>query len=226
MMKTERPKQAEDPYILQRLALVTYKSKYPTEEKSLFEGREILQTLNPQTTNDPETLGLWGSVHKRLWQLTKTISFLDEAIRAYERGFNLRNDYYKGASFAFLLNVRADNTDDPADAIADFVEARRARKEVLSICEIWIASHPGPSALGARGAAFMEYRSRRYWVLAVMAEAYLGLGEEAQSQRRLEEAFADAPADWMIATTQEAIENLKIMLRNSPLKYLKTKVAE
>src|ERR1044072_8464264 len=36
---TERP---EDPYIIQRLALLTYKSKHPTEEAALKEARDLL----------------------------------------------------------------------------------------------------------------------------------------------------------------------------------------
>src|SRR5205823_1570511 len=94
--------QAEDPYILQRLALATYKSKLPTEKDALLEADGILHKLNPITSNDTETLGLWGAVHKRLWDLTKDQKYLDDAIRAYERGFYIKNDYYNGINYAFL----------------------------------------------------------------------------------------------------------------------------
>jgi hypothetical protein len=123
----ERPEEQqtaklEDPYLVQRLALATYKSKDPSAEEALMEARGLLSLLEPHTSNDTETLGLWGSVHKQLWALTKDRSHLDEAVRAYERGFYLRNDYYNGINFAFLLNVRAANTGDVAEAIADFVQ--------------------------------------------------------------------------------------------------------
>ena len=222
MMKPQTPAQSEDPYILQRLALVTYKAKYPSEEKSLYEAHEILQTLNPGTSNDPETLGLWGSVHKRLWEITKSDAFLDEAVRAYERGFYLRNDYYNGINFAFLLNVRAANAVDPADAIADFVLARRVRKEVLTICEDWLASNPAPVGPAANEKVLKQYQKSRYWVLATMAEAHLGLGEQEQSQHRLEQAIAGAPEPWMKEATQEQCGKLENLLKNSPLRYLKT----
>src|SRR5262249_26989687 len=61
----------EDPYVLQRLALATYKSKYPNAEEALKTARNLLNLLEPETSNDTETLGLWGSVHKRLWELTR-----------------------------------------------------------------------------------------------------------------------------------------------------------
>ena len=50
----------EDPYILQRLALATYKAKLPTEEAALEEARDLLLVFDPHTSNDTETLGQWG----------------------------------------------------------------------------------------------------------------------------------------------------------------------
>ena len=225
MMRSQTTAQSEDPYILQRLALVTYKAKYPSEEKSLYEAHEILQTLNPGTSNDPETLGLWGSVHKRLWEITKNRAYLDEAVRAYERGFYLRNDYYNGINFAFLLNVRAANAVDPADAIADFMQARRVRKEILTICEDWLVSNPAPVGPAANEKVLKQYQKNRYWVLATMAESHLGLGEQEQSQHCLEQAIAGAPEPWMKEATQEQCGKLESLLKNSPLRYLKTEVA-
>jgi len=189
----------EDPDVLQRLALATYKSKYPTPEEALKAARDLLKLLEPQTTNDTETLGLWGSVHKRLWELTKESSYLDEAVRAYERGFYLRNDYYNGINYAYLLNERAARPVDFAEAIADFVQARRVRREVVSICNQWLESNvrPAPLLPGSR------YPEKRYWVLATLAEAEIGLEEE-----------------WMKETTREQVSKLKTLLAASPLKKL------
>ena len=96
----------EDPDIIQRLALATYKY-HPTPEQAFQDARDLLNLLDPKVSNDTETLGLWGSVHKRMWEKTKNRSYLDQAIRGYERGFYLRNDYYNGINYAFLLNERA-----------------------------------------------------------------------------------------------------------------------
>jgi hypothetical protein len=164
-------------------------------------------------------------VHKRLWEITKSGAFLDEAVRAYERGFYLRNDYYNGINFAFLLNVRAANAVDPADAIADFVLARRVRKEVLTICKDWLASNPAPVGPAANEKVLKQYQKSRYWVLATMAEAHLGLGEPEQSQHRLEQAIAGAPEPWMKEATQEQCGKLENLQKNSPLRYLKTEDA-
>src|SRR5205085_406258 len=96
-----------DVYLMQQLALATYKSKQPSLEESLIEAKSILEKLNPYQTTDPETLGLWGAVHKRLWEVRGDRGFLEEAIWAYEKGFIVKNDFYNGINFAFLLNVRA-----------------------------------------------------------------------------------------------------------------------
>jgi hypothetical protein len=211
--ETESP---EDPYVLQRLALATYKSKSPTPEEAFKAARDLLNLLEPQTSNDTETLGLWGSVHKRLWELTKDTSYLDEAVRAYERGFYLRNDHYNGINYAYLLNERAAHPVGFAESVADFVQARRVRREVISICNQWLESNPPPAPLLPGS----KYPEKRYWVLATLAEAQIGLEEGAMGQQRLEEAFAAAPEDWMKQSTQEQVTKLKTLLTASPLKKL------
>jgi tetratricopeptide (TPR) repeat protein len=220
MMKQEAPDRPEDPYIIQRLALVTYKSKSPSEQEALNEARELLATLDPATSNDTETLGLWGAVHKRRWDLTGEKSNLDEAVRGYERGFFLRNDYYNGINLAYMLNVRGRVAGaDPAEAIADFVQAQRVRKEVLEICERWLVDNPDP-AQGANMKSEQQHQQSKYWVLATMAEAYFGLGDETAGAEWLARADAVAPFDWMKKTTQDQIAKLKALLADSPLKRI------
>ena len=215
----ERP---EDPYIIQRLALVTYKSKHPSAEAALKEARELLATLTPETSNDTETLGLWGAVHKRLWEITEDTSHLEEAVRGYQRGFYLRNDYYNGVNFAYLLNVRADSstkradkaatpeeaTQLRADAVACFVDAENVRREVLKICETLLRTEKLSD-------------DAKYWVLATMAEAQLGIGDEEPAGKTLKEAFDIASANWMKDSTQEQMNKLRALLAASPLRFIR-----
>ncbi|HEY0047936.1 MAG TPA: TRAFs-binding domain-containing protein [Pyrinomonadaceae bacterium] len=222
MMKTQCPMKAEDPDIIQRLALATYKSEFPTEKDALTQARDLLTILQPATSNDTETLGLWGAVHKRLWNLTRQAAYLDQAVRAYERGFHLRNDYYNGINFAYLLNERAANAQEKAEAIADFVQARRIRREVLSICENWLRDNPVPDAQKADARTIKRCRKSRYWVLATMAEAWLGLGDEAKSNELAQAANEQMPNEWMKDSAREQIEKLKALLRYSPLVNIKT----
>lgn len=211
----------EDPYILQRLALITYKSKSPNELDSLKEAHQLLNLLEPSNSNDPETLGLWGAVHKRLWDLTKEREYLDESIRAYERGFYLRNDYYNGINYAFLLNIRAAESSEPAEAIADFVQARRVRDEVLSICNKWIAENPLPGGSDATPKVLEDYWKTRYWVQATVGEAYVGLEKKSQAKETLDEAYANSSESWMKETTENQLAKLQKLLDDSPLHFIK-----
>ena len=197
-----------DNYVAQRLALATYKSRLPTPEVALNEAAAILETLSPTTSTDTETLGLFGAVHKRLWDVTTAAGHLDKAIWAHEKGFYVKNDYYNGINLAFLLNVRAalKSVGEPAEAIADFVVAQRIRRRVLALCQAMLDSTPEP-----RGADW-------YWIQATIAEAYTGLGEEERARRLLNDAKAQAGvAGWMIQSTEEQLARLKGLVAQSPL---------
>jgi hypothetical protein len=193
----------------QQLALVTYKSKQPDELSALKEAQVILGELNPMHSNNAETLGLWGAVHKRLFEIAKQRADLDTAIQSYEKGFRLLLDYYNGINLAFLLNVRA-SLSEPADAITDFVLARRTRAEVLEICKTKLESLKDCE----------QTRGERYWILATLAEACLGLEDGAQSENYLNAAKEYADESWMLDSTQEQLKKLKAYLENSPLKNL------
>jgi hypothetical protein len=209
MAREREQDKPEDPYIIQQLALVTYKSKQPTPQTALREARALLLALNPVTSNDTETLGLWGTVHKRLWDETHERTHLDEAVRGYERGFYLRNDHYNGINLAYMLNVRAANAVSHADAVADFIEAQRVRREVLAICEEELAD----------GSLSDE---SRYWVIATMAEAYLGIGDEVQAEKRFKEAASMGSESWMMESLRGQMTKLRSLLADSPLKYVIT----
>ena len=90
-LKTKLPR---DSHILQQLALATYKSELPDLKSALEEARNICK-LHPPKTNDPETLGIWGAIHKRLWELDSKPEDLEESIRSYGKGFYLKDDHYK-----------------------------------------------------------------------------------------------------------------------------------
>jgi len=122
-----------DPFVVQQLAVATYKDQQPDPKTALAEARNILTELSPEATNDPETLGVWGAIHKRMWELDGKREDLDEAIRSYGKGFNLKDDFYNGINYAYVLNVRASVTTEKSDAIADFVWARRVRQRVIEL---------------------------------------------------------------------------------------------
>ncbi|MEO8592941.1 MAG: tetratricopeptide repeat-containing protein [Candidatus Solibacter sp.] len=196
-----------DSYVAQRLALATYKSKLPNPEAALNEAAVILETLAPATSTDTETLGLYGAVHKLLWDATGVPAHLDRAIWAHEKGLYVKNDYYNGINLAFLLNVRsALSGSEPAEAIADFVTARRIRRRVLALCQTLLDATPVPQG------------PDRYWIKATIAEAHAGVGDDTRAKELLEDAKAQpGVASWMIRSTEERLEKLREILTKSPM---------
>ena len=113
---------------------------------------------------------------------------------------------------------------DLAESIADFVQARRVREEVLEICNQWLGDNP-PAAGSPRANISVILPESRYWLLATVAEAHIGL-EDGLGPKRLEEAFAAAPEEWMKQSTQEQVGKLKALLASSPLKKLPIALAQ
>jgi hypothetical protein len=192
---------------VQKLTLATYKAELPSKVEALKEARHLLEGLNPAESTDPETLGLLQAVHKRLWNLTGERSSLEEAIWSSEKAFYLKNDYYNGINLAFLYNVRA-SISESEDAVTDIVLAQRTRRRVVGICEAFLdrfktqtTDHPTD-------------RDAKYWALATLAEAWIGLGDDDKSRSYLNEAIAlePPPANWMIESTKEQLQKLRELL--------------
>ena len=199
-----------DPYIVQQLAFATYKSNDPDAKAALLESKTILSPLDPHASSDPETLGLWGAIHKRLYEM-KELSAQDHAevltaaIRAYQKGFYLKNDYYNGINFAFLLDCRAAELGGE-DAIADRVQARRVRERVVGICTQLLGE-------GIRVESENKKSDEEYWVRATLVEALLGLGKAAESEAEFAVAKRAALEPWMINTTEEQLAKLRALQR-------------
>jgi hypothetical protein len=55
----------------------------------------------------------------------------------------------------------------------------------------------------------------RYWVLATMWEAALGIGDRDTAARWQKEAEAAAPAPWMLDTTRAQLDRLNQLLADT-----------
>ena len=172
-------------FIKQRLVLVTYKSKKPDETTSLFDAKSLLEELNPHETTDPETLGLSGAVNKRIYELIGDEVFLETSLKSYEKGFYIKRDYYNGINLAYMYNVRAAKAQIVREeAIADFCIARRIREDVKKICESLITDKN------------WKDRKDKNWVFLTLAEAYIGLEENADEIIKRAAALLEGKFDW------------------------------
>lgn len=155
-----------DSYITQRYALLTYKSKQPTEKEALEKALQILKPLNIDVTNDTETLGLAGAIYKRLYDSSKDPSDLKNALKHYQRGYYIGNDYYTGVNTAFIYNVLASISTDNKDRIAYTKLAEMIRTQVLEICTALMKSKDA------------NKREDFTWILQTKAECEYGLGKK------------------------------------------------
>ena len=193
-----RERGPKDDYVVQQLALATYKSKQPDELAALKEARAILEYLWPHESLDPETLGLWAAVHKRLFERESDPAALDEAIAATEKGFVLGENYYNGINLAFLLDTRA-TLAEPERASEDHAQARSVRRRVRDICRDKIDSADiAPE--------------QRYWLLATLEEAAVGLGDEEEAARWHAEATAASEQVWQLESAASQIAKLRVLL--------------
>ncbi|MGG5832580.1 TRAFs-binding domain-containing protein [Bacillus pumilus] len=190
-------------YVIQKLALSTYKSKTPNHVSSLYEALKILEVLNLNNSTDPETLGLVGSIHKLLWEELNELKHLNISIQFYEKGFNIKKDYYNGINLAYLLNVRG-SVSSRNNAIADYILANRIRKQVVKICEQLLVSS-------------FDNRSDQYWIVATLEEALYGLGDQEKYLETKKQAESLTKFNWERETTEKQIEKMSTLLRNSPL---------
>jgi len=188
-----RDKDKPDTFLAQRLALVTYKhgerkgadGKIDVEvaKQALFDAERILETwCAPRLSNDPETLGLMGAINKRLFDHTDDMEYLDRAIRFYERGFYVKQDYYNGINVAFMYTMRANlMDDDPFEAVVSYGHGNMIRKKVAEICEEMTADTAG-----------FQARGDKQWVLMTLAEAYQGMGRAEDAERLMPKIKAEA----------------------------------
>ena len=190
-----------DSFVVQQLALATYKSKQPSVLEALDAACEILKVLNPEMSNNPETLGLWGAIHKRMWEECGRPECLEKSISAYERGFYIKQDHYNGINLAYQLNQRAVHAlqdGNREEALADFVQAKRVRKDVIRFASPLVDK--------------LEDKHGRYWVIATLFEAAIGLGDKQEAAKWEAQAKAMDVPNWMQQTRETQAIKLKDLL--------------
>ena len=154
-----------DTFLIQRMALVTYKSRIPDSLHSLLAAQAILARLNPEDSIDPETLGLSGSINKKLFEETGKKIYFEKAFSFYNKGFQETDDYYNGINLAYLYLLKASMEEEADEAQVLFENANSTNKYIVSICAEVIASTD-----------FAE-RNDKEFIYQTLAQAHLGLDQ-------------------------------------------------
>lgn len=156
---------------------------------------QILKRLIAQGGTNPETCGILGRVYKDMFYETKAKhdtlragTYLDEAIRWYEQGFESDpRDYYPGINAITLLAERGKSED---------LEKRETLIPVVAF------------AVARRGGL----ASDDYWDLATILELAVHTNDVTMARRAVRKMVACIPFSWMVDTTLHNIELLQELL--------------
>ena len=183
-------------YVVQQLALVQYKSKYPNATLALGEALNTIQSLNPKKSLDLETIGITGAIYKNLFKLNKNYDYLDEAINYYKKGFIIKNDYYNGENYSNCLLLKTQKPDLEVDEIEYLkFESKKVCREIISLLEENIRDN-----------------EINYWMYATLATCYLCLKDEKNYQKYEAEFLANTTIEWEIETYKNTIADTKKIL--------------
>ncbi len=161
-------------FLKQRIVLTTYKSEKPNKKSALLKAQRLLKPLNPETTTDTETLGLSGAINKRLFEITNDIDYLNKAIKFYEKGFYIDDDYYNGVNVAFLYLILANEANDKYETITGYVQSKKTYNKVADICNRLISNKN------------FNKREDRIWIFQSLSQAYLGTDKMNEYNELLE----------------------------------------
>lgn len=218
---------AHDSYLIHRLALATYKAQLPGKIPALIEATELLAPLNPDHTNDPETVTLAGKIEKQLFCAGEGMQHLRKAVSFYERGYYLLQNRCNGINYAFLLNNRVNSSlyNTKEDKMVDMFLANRIRREVLIMCDEDLKAINAKKnkdftkiIIGENQNLFSPHEydtenEERFEILANKAEAYFGLGEMEEYKKTIAVAKEVEHPDWMMTEFEEQIAELREIMK-------------
>ncbi len=220
-----------NPYLVQRLAFTTYKTRLPDEITALNDAIKLLSRLDIERTNDTETVSLAGRIEKELFEKGQGVQHLAYSIEFYQRGYFLLHNRYHGLNLAFLFNKRVDCFEHYTleDKIADMVFASRIRRQVLKMCEkdwneiIERKKRIATKAESGNIANMSDYNEAEdnqemFWIQVNKAECHYGLGEMEEYNEALASAKKIEHADWMMkAFDKQHIEMEALMTKHGHL---------
>lgn len=168
----------DEVWIVQQLALCTYKNEEIPARKRLEQALALLEEIglrNPSNKNT-ETLCLGGAAHKIKWQQFGQTEDLYESLSFYRAAFerNPREDMgYGGVNAAFILDLLADRANSIARRSGTSSESKEAsrfqeqahelRQKMAEQISKWLDQAQNSS------------KEQEFWHLLTLAEVYFGL---------------------------------------------------
>ncbi|WP_314087206.1 tetratricopeptide repeat-containing protein [Lactococcus chungangensis] len=182
-------------YVVQQLALSTYKSKHPNETKALEKALELIKELNPEKSLDLETLGITGAIYKNLYRLNNNFDYLDDAIENYRKGFIIKQDYYNGENYANCLAMKTQKSDiTEKDREYLIYESKKAYSDVISIIK-----------------SSLDDGEENYWMYATLSIAYFYLGDEEKYLQYQRDFYNETDVEWEKNSYKKTLEEIGLL---------------
>ena len=200
-------------WIAQQLALCTYKDQDLHIDVKFDSAMSILQkSVDLAGTQDPETLGIVGAIHKYKWDALGQKQDLETALAYYRRGHeaDVKRSYpclgYPGINAAYVLDCLASTEESEArrrghlapNSQRDHDSARKIRLDLVDKLV----------PLSATDSALLE----NWWYLVTVAEGYFGIGEYESAEKWLVLA-RDLPKkdEWEVESTARQLAGIARM---------------
>lgn len=214
-----------DPYLVQRMALATYKSQKPDAITALKDALTLLGQLDLEHTNDPETVTLAGAIEKKYFELGQGDDHLNKAILFFQRGYFLLNNRYNCINLAYMQNCRANSSlcTTKEEQIADMVYASHTRRRVIQICEKELndlarreeREKMQPEDNKEMLVQRMYNNQQKFWIYVNKAEAHFALGEFEESENAIALAKLIEHKPWMMESFEEQRAKLRVLLERN-----------
>ena len=183
-------------WVVQQLALCTYKNEEIPARKRLEQALTLLEEigLRNSSNDNTETLCLGGAVHKIKWQQFGQTEDLYESLSFYRTAFerNPQNDMgYGGVNAAFILDLLADRASSIAKRSGTMSgEAERLQKQAFELRTQMTATIPGWLNLQ------QSDPEQHFWHLLTLAEVHFGLKNYADAREWLIKVNIEQADEW------------------------------
>ncbi len=206
LLEKTRDHYPDDIWVVQQLALCTYKDEERYPKHRFEEALALLESigLRDSKKRDSETLSLGGAVYKKLWEFCGQIDHLYESLSFYRTAFETDPDRdlgYAANNAAYILDLLAARAEglEKRNGIKT-KEAPKFRKE---------ASDLRKKVLGNLLARQNEPGlTENYWFLVTIGEACLGLKNYTEAGQWLAKARATKPKEWELQSTLRQLVSL------------------
>jgi predicted acylesterase/phospholipase RssA len=176
------------------LILCTYKTPDQPPEERLKQAEALAQLLltdgSLSAAQRQDLYGIIGAIWKTRWTIYGLREHLEKSLAYYREGMSLGealDGCYTAINAAFVLELLAALTRDPAGKLAIHADARQIRERVCLLLLAQLEQAPD--------------KAEDFWFLATLGEAHLGLRDFSEAERWMGLAGKRRPAPWQLETT-------------------------